>query len=337
MSDAERFAGIVAAAIKQAVDPLVARIALLETRAPMAGRDGLPGVPGSPGVQGEKGLQGDRGRDGIDGKDGAPGLDGKDGAPGRDGVDGKDGLNGVDGVNGRDGIDGKDGAPGQDGRDGADGAQGRDGRDGVDGKDGAVGERGPQGEKGESGLDGKDGHALVDAFIDKEGWLVLTLSNGETKVIARVVGADGMHGKDGRDGIDGKDGKDGVVFGVEDLLEEADFDPDTRMMTLHFAKDGVTKDVRCKLTGTQIGRGIWDGATRYDKGDLTTIGGSQWLALNPNVGIRPGSDDPTKSWVLVVKHGRQGERGAKGETGASGKDGRDGRDLTQMDFSGRKW
>jgi hypothetical protein len=58
------------------------------------------------------------------------------------------------------GKDGKDGKNGKDGKDGMSGPAGRDGKDGVDGKDGA------------------DGVSVVDARIDFDNSLVITLSDG---------------------------------------------------------------------------------------------------------------------------------------------------------------
>lgn len=55
------------------------------------------------------------------------------------------------------------GPAGRDGKDGINGYNGKDGRDGIDGKD---------------GLDGKDGVSVVNAKIDFDNSLVLTLSNG---------------------------------------------------------------------------------------------------------------------------------------------------------------
>jgi hypothetical protein len=66
-------------------------------------------------------------------------AEGPQGLPGKDGKDGKNGLNGKDGLNGRDGVDG------------------------TNGKD---------------GKDGKDGVSVVDAKVDFDGALVLTLSDG---------------------------------------------------------------------------------------------------------------------------------------------------------------
>lgn len=61
---ADALAAIVADAIKAAVWPLIGRLAVLEARAPVPGRDGRDGENGLPGLNGEKGADG---RDGIDG------------------------------------------------------------------------------------------------------------------------------------------------------------------------------------------------------------------------------------------------------------------------------
>jgi len=69
-------------------------------------------------------------------------------------------VTGPKGDKGEKGDKGDKGDPGQDGRQGIDGQPGRDGRDGVDGQDG------PQ------------GISVVDARVDFDGKLLLTLSNG---------------------------------------------------------------------------------------------------------------------------------------------------------------
>jgi hypothetical protein len=61
---------------------------------------------------------------------------------------------------------GEQGPRGPAGRDGKDGLNGRDGKDGVDGKD------------GKDGVDGVDGISVVDARVDFDGGLVITLSDG---------------------------------------------------------------------------------------------------------------------------------------------------------------
>jgi hypothetical protein len=61
---------------------------------------------------------------------------------------------------------GEQGPKGPAGRDGKDGLNGRDGVNGVDGKD------------GKDGVDGSDGISVVDARVDFDGGLVITLSDG---------------------------------------------------------------------------------------------------------------------------------------------------------------
>ena len=64
-------------------------------------------------------------------------------------------------------IEGPQGKPGKDGKDGKNGSDGRNGRDGTDGKDGV------------DGKDGIDGISVVDASVDVDGHLTITLSNGD--------------------------------------------------------------------------------------------------------------------------------------------------------------
>ena len=58
---------------------------------------------------------------------------------------------------------------------GYDGKAGKDGRDGKDGKDGKIGKDGKDGKDGENG---NEGVSVVDAKVDFDNSLVLTLSNG---------------------------------------------------------------------------------------------------------------------------------------------------------------
>ncbi|WP_136685692.1 hypothetical protein [Falsirhodobacter xinxiangensis] len=214
------------------------------------------------------------GKDGTDGRDGADGSPGKEGAHGRDGIDGKDGA---------DGARGDAGEKGADGRDGQDGAPGADGRDGADGKDG---------EKG------SDGIGLAGAMIDREGGLVLTMSNGDTKALGVVVGKDGMNGRDGSDGAkgaDGANGRDGLGF------EDMEFDTDAHgRVVAKFVRGDLVKTVR--LPGiTDMGVHRADG--EYLKGDAVSYGGSLWIAQEDGPEGRP---DTGKGWRMAVKKGRDG-------------------------------
>lgn len=144
-----------------------------------------------------------------DGKDGRDGRDftfdmftpeqleilrGEKGADGRNGIDGAPGRNGIDGRNGRDGVPGKNGKNGLPGKDGRDGAPGRDGVNGINGRD---------------GQDGEDGRGIDDAYIDKDGHLIIVFTDGEKKDVGKVKGEDGKTGY----GIPGSRGPAGT--GIE--------------------------------------------------------------------------------------------------------------------------
>jgi hypothetical protein len=75
----------------------------------------------------------------------------------------------------------------QDGRDGINGTDGRDGRDGKPGKDGAPGRQGAQGPAGKDGLNGIDGVSVTNAYLDFDGGLVITLSNGNEINVGEIM------------------------------------------------------------------------------------------------------------------------------------------------------
>ena len=78
----------------------------------------------------------------------------------------------------------------QDGRDGSNGTDGRNGKDGKSGRDGLKGDRGVDGQAGRDGIDGVDGISVVNAQIDFDGSLVITLSDGRELNVGEVVSAD---------------------------------------------------------------------------------------------------------------------------------------------------
>lgn len=75
----------------------------------------------------------------------------------------------------------------QDGRDGINGTDGRDGRDGKHGKDGAPGRQGAQGPAGKDGINGQDGVSVSNAYLDFDGGLVITLSNGNEINVGEIM------------------------------------------------------------------------------------------------------------------------------------------------------
>ena len=75
-------------------------------------------------------------------------------------------------------------------RDGKDGKDGKNGKDGLEGKQGVQGSNGQDGRDGRDGLDGTDGISVVDAKIDFDGSLIITLSDGNILNVGEVVSPD---------------------------------------------------------------------------------------------------------------------------------------------------
>lgn len=157
---------------------------------------------------------------------------------------------------------------------------GKDGRDGVDGKDGLPGERG---EKGECGV------GVAGAFIERDGSLAVTLSNGEVKNLGPVCG---------NDGAPGQDGKDGIGFDDLDLVEDASG------LSLKFIKGDTVKSFPLPVV---IDRGVFRDGQTYHKGSGVTWGGRYWIAQETT------SDKPDggKIWRLAVNKGRDGKDAKK--------------------------
>lgn len=128
----------------------------------------------------------------------------------------------------------------------------------------------------------KDGVGLAGALIDRDGNLVVTLTNGEAKALGPVVGKD----------AEGRDGKDGLGF--EDMTFE---EKDGRLYAV-FKRGDAVKEAR--LPGISY-RGVWVPAG-YMKGDSVTFGACQWIATT-DTDEKPGEG---KSWQLAVRKGRDG-------------------------------
>lgn len=72
-------------------------------------------------------------------------------------------------------------------KDGRNGIDGRDGKDGKDGKNGKDGKPGKDGINGKDGVDGQDGVSVINANIDFDGSLVISLSNGREINVGEVM------------------------------------------------------------------------------------------------------------------------------------------------------
>ncbi|QWY83564.1 putative portal protein [Rhizobium phage RHph_X2_26] len=152
------------------------------------------------------------------------------------------------------------------------------------------------GAKGDKGEKGDTGTGLAGALIDREGRLVVTLSNGEVKELGAVVGRDGNDGDDGKDGVDG--------LGFEHM--EAEYDGE-RTLEIKFTRGDVVKSFPLNMP-VMIYRDVFKSGQAYDENDAVTYGGSLWVAKRATEKA-PGDGSP--DWRLAVKRGRDGNRGAK--------------------------
>lgn len=145
---------------------------------------------------------------------------------------------------------------------------------------------------------------IKDGFIDREGSLVFTMSDGSTKNFGKVVG---------RDGSDAdmpaleklisekvaaiptpKDGEDGVGF--DDMTCEVRADG----VYLVWEKGEIVKEARLPVP---IDRGVFKSGETYVAGNCVTWGGSAWICQK-DTSEKPGDGD---AWRLAVKKGRDGK------------------------------
>lgn len=146
----------------------------------------------------------------------------------------------------------------------------------------------------------RDGIGLAGALIDREGCLVVTLTDGSTKALGAVVGkdvdvdavADMVKAEVAKLPVP-KDGQDGVGFDDMDLV---DLDGD---LVLRFTRGDVVKDFPLPITTY---RGVWV-ERDYQKGASVTFGGSSWIAERAT---KDKPDTPNCGWRLAVKRGRDG-------------------------------
>jgi hypothetical protein len=236
------------------------------------------------------------------------------------------------------------------------GKDGKDGRDGIDGQNGQPGADGLSvdldsfnaaiADAVQAAVSGIPVPAaavsVVGGYIDRDGNLCLTFSDGSIKALGTVVGRDG---KDVDPQIvvgtiekilaswdkpkDGKDGKDGLGF---DDLKVYQLPDDERMVVFKFIRGEQEKEFQLYFPHP-IYIDIWR-AGEYRRGDCVTLEGSMFMATSLT-DSKPGT--PGCDWKLIVKRGREGERGKPGKDGKDGTPGRDGRDLTQLGFDGRKY
>lgn len=167
---------------------------------------------------------------------------------------------------------GKDGRDGADGRDGKDGEKGDDGKDGEDGRDGA------------DGKDGQNGIGLAGAMIDRNGELLVTMTNGEVKSLGPVVGRDGSDGIGFDDMSASSDGEGGVL--------------------LKFTRGDLVKEFPLNFS-IPVYRGYWREGRSAKAGHVITNDGQAWIALR-DTSAKPCYENK-EDYALMVRKGRDGE------------------------------
>lgn len=146
--------------------------------------------------------------------------------------------------------------------------------------------------KARDGEPGSNGVGMAGALIDRDGNLVITMTNGEAKNLGAVVGKDGDPGRPGRDG-----------FGLEDF--DASMMDDGRTVLLSFTGKDIDYKVELGFPA-MIYRGVYREGS-YEKGDTVTWGGSLWHCDADETDEKPG--DGSKAWTLCAKKGRDGRDG----------------------------
>lgn len=164
---------------------------------------------------------------------------------------------------------------------------------GPAGADGPAGLHGEHGLPGEKGADGKDGLGLAGAMIDRDGALLVTLTNGEVKSLGKVVGKDGSDGKDG--------------LSLEDF--QLEYLPESHEINVKAVCNGRTKELRYPAGGIRPA-GYWRDGTKAIPGEAWVHGGSLWICMK-GTDAKPATN--ADAWIIAARAGRDGERGATGK------------------------
>ena len=133
----------------------------------------------------------------------------------------------------------------------------------------------------------KDGIGMAGGFVDHDGLLVLTATDGAIHKQCRVTGTDGK---------DGAPGAPGLGFDDLDVIHDGE-----RTITLRFARGDQVKEFSAVLP-VVLDRGVWREG-EYRKGDAVSWAGSLWIAQE-DTSEKP---DAGKGWRLAVKRGRDGK------------------------------
>lgn len=150
----------------------------------------------------------------------------------------------------------------------------------------------------------RDGVGLAGAIIDREGGLVVTLSDGSTRELGRVEGRDATPiDMDEVEELIGakvsalpkpKDGLDGLGF--DDLTVEYDGE---RRFCVKFVKGERIKEFAIDVP-VMLFRGPYELGRGYEPGDVVQQGGHLWHCGEATAD-KPGD---SKAWKLAVRRGK---------------------------------
>lgn len=135
---------------------------------------------------------------------------------------------------------------------------------------------------------GENGIGLADALIDKDGHLVVTMTDGRTKALGLVVGKDGERGKDGE------------TFTLDDFDIEPTGD---RTLEFKFLRGDTMHSFELEFP-VPIFREAWKEGRTYSKGDMVVWGGSLWAATK-DTDAKP--DTEGSGWMIAARKGRDGK------------------------------
>ena len=259
--------------VRAATEPLLKRIAELESRQPEKGEKGDPGSKGDPGKDGSDGRQGERGEKGEPGP--AP-----DESTIREAV--------VAYVRQNPPAPGPKGEPGERGPPGEQGEKGLDGKNGLDGANAEI----------DYDQVVKALEEIHERFTAK---FLLEFERRGNDAIQRAIDKLPVP-KDGRDGVDGKDGTNGRDgLGFEDV--EFSYDGE-RTVTAKFVRGGsILKEIPWRFP-VVIDRGYWRKGFQAQKGDACTHDGHWWIALK-DTGSEP-TINAKDDWRIGARKGRDG-------------------------------
>jgi hypothetical protein len=164
-----------------------------------------------------------------------------------------------------------------------------------------------EGPPGKDGRDGKDARGIASVET-RDGRLILRFTDNTEQDVGRIVGEKGEPGERGADGIgkEGTPGKDGAPSTIPgpkgDTGERGADGIATREEIVSIVEERVGEiQVR---TFADVYQGVYENGRLYERGLLTTWGGSLWLS-QAETRSKPGE---SADWKLVVKKGADGKK-----------------------------